>query len=151
MDRATLPTTGVPEPDMIPIDAVARMLGIRASTIRYYEERKLIAPRSRHAGRRWYGPGEIRQLAIIRYWQRSGLLSLEEIGDILAGPAATRDWSQLVADRIDQLRTQAEKLLGASELLEHVLSHHSDAPPDGCRHFEALIFGDAAPDPPTRQ
>ena len=75
-----------------PIDVVARRLGLRASAIRYYEERGLLTPASRHAGRRWYGPTEIRRLAIIQYWQRYGLMSLDEIGDILAGPAAGRRW-----------------------------------------------------------
>src|ERR1700733_6174997 len=78
------------EPALPPIDEVARRLGLRASAIRYYEERGLVRPASRQAGRRWYGPDEIRRLAIILYWQRYGLMSLEEIGDILAGPTATR-------------------------------------------------------------
>ena len=45
------------EPGLLPIDEVARRLGIRASAIRYYEDRGLIGPASRHSGRRWYGPG----------------------------------------------------------------------------------------------
>ena len=69
---------------------MAKRLGLRSSAIRYYEERGLVAPVARRAGRRWYGPVEIRRLAIIRYWQSSGLMSLEEIGDILAGPEATQ-------------------------------------------------------------
>ena len=32
-----------------PIDVVARRLGLRASAIRYYEERGLLTPASRHA------------------------------------------------------------------------------------------------------
>ena len=90
-------------------------------------------PCSRHAGRRWYGSAEIRRLAVIQYWQSSGLMSLEEIGDILAGPAATRGWSQIVAERIEALRVQAERMNAAREHLEHVLSHHHDrdSPPDG--------------------
>jgi DNA-binding transcriptional MerR regulator len=87
------------EPDLVPIDEVARRLGLRASAIRYYEERDLVRPAARQGGRRWYGPDEIRRLAIIQYWQRSGLMSLEEIGDILAGPAATRGWAQIVQER----------------------------------------------------
>ena len=47
---------------LVPIDEVARRLGLRASAIRYYEERGLVQPSSRHAGRRWYGPAEIRRL-----------------------------------------------------------------------------------------
>ena len=129
-------------PDLVPIDEVARSLGLRASAIRYYEERGLVHPASRQAGRRWYGPDEIRRLAIIVYWQRSGLMSLEEIGDILAGPAATRGWAQIVQDRIEALRVQAERMNAARAHLEHVLSHHRDraSPPDGCHHYEAALL-----------
>ena len=126
--------------DLIPIDEVARRLGVRASAIRYYEERGLVQPVSRHSGRRWYGQAEIRRLAIIHYWQRSGLMSLEEIGDLLAGPAATRGWAQIVQERIEALRLQAERMNAAREYLEHVLAHHRDSPPDGCLHYESLIF-----------
>ncbi|HUD36177.1 MAG TPA: MerR family transcriptional regulator [Streptosporangiaceae bacterium] len=42
---------------------VARRLGLRASAIRYYEQRGLLNPVARRAGRRWYGPAQIRRLA----------------------------------------------------------------------------------------
>jgi MerR family transcriptional regulator, copper efflux regulator len=124
-----------------PIDAVARRLGLRASAIRYYEARGLLTPASRHAGRRWYGPTEIRRLAMIQYWQRYGLMSLDEIREILAGPAAGRQWGQVMRDRIDSLRAQIEHMEATREWLEHVLGHHPDSAPDGCRHFEAVLFG----------
>jgi len=123
-----------------PIDAVARRLGLRASAIRYYEERGLLAPASRHAGRRWYGPTEIRRLAIIGYWQAHGLMSLDEIKDILAGPDDGRRWNQVVRDRIAALRVQAERIEATREYLEHVLTHHPHSAPDGCDHYEALLF-----------
>jgi DNA-binding transcriptional MerR regulator len=128
-----------------PIDVVARRLGLRASAIRYYEERGLLTPASRHAGRRWYGPTEIRRLAIIQYWQRYGLMSLDEIREILAGPAAGRRWGQVVRDRIGSLHAQIERMEATREYLEHVLNHHPDSAPDGCGHFEAMLFGAAAP------
>jgi len=133
------PTEG--EPDLLPIDEVARRRGRRAAAIRYDEERGLVQPASRQAGRRWYGPDEIRRLAIILYWQRSGLMSLEEIGDILAGPTATRGWAQIVQERIEALRLQAERMDAARAQLEHVLSHHRDqaSPPDGCHHYEEAL------------
>lgn len=127
--------------DLAPIDEVARRLGLRASAIRYYEERGLVEPVSRQSGRRWYGPDEIRRLAVIQYWQGYGLMSLDEISDILAGPTATRGWAQIITDRIDSLRVQAERMNAAREHLEHVLSHHADSSNDGCPYFEALLPG----------
>jgi DNA-binding transcriptional MerR regulator len=134
-------TTGSDErPDLVSIDEVAKRLGLRSSAIRYYEERGLVAPVARHAGRRWYGPVEIRRLAIIRYWQSSGLMSLEEIGDILAGPEATRGWTQVVEVRVEALRVQIARMEAARAFLEHTLVFHRDSSPDGCPHYEALIW-----------
>jgi DNA-binding transcriptional MerR regulator len=61
-------------------------------------------------------------LAIIRYWQEAGLLSLEEIGDILAGPTANRAWKKVVEDRLEALTRQIEQMTTAREFLEHVIS-----------------------------
>ena len=73
------------EAELVPINEVARRLGLRASAIRYYEDRGLLRPSARRAGRRWYSPTDIRRLAIIGHWQRVGRMSLDEIGEILAG------------------------------------------------------------------
>jgi DNA-binding transcriptional MerR regulator len=133
-------TTDTTSTDLVAIDEVARRFNIRASAIRYYEERGLLHPDSRRSGRRWYGPEQIRRLAIIQYWQTCGLMSLDEIADVLAGPSSNRQWEEIVSQRIDSLRRQAEEMTQAREYLEHVLSHHRDGPPDGCHHFESLIF-----------
>jgi MerR family transcriptional regulator, copper efflux regulator len=124
---------------LVPIDDVARRFGIRASTIRYYEQRGLLEPVSRHSGRRWYGPGELRRLAIIRYWQESGLMPLDDIGEILAGSDGTRQWGELIEQQVRTLRSRIERMQAAREFLEHVASHH-DTAADGCPHYETLIW-----------
>lgn len=128
-----------PPSDLVATDEVARRLGLRASAIRYYEQRGLVTPVSRHAGRRWFSPVEIRRLAIIRFWQQSALMSLEQIGEILEGSSTRRDWSQIVQGRIEELGTQIERMETARAFLEHVASKH-DTSPDGCPHFEAHIW-----------
>ncbi len=126
--------------ELVPIDEVARRFGLRASAIRYYEERGLIQAAARRAGRRWYAPDQLRRLAIIRYWQTSALMSLDEIGDILAGPAATRSWSQILDHRIETLRVQIERMEAARDFLQHIRVHHRASPPDGCAHYETIIW-----------
>jgi MerR family copper efflux transcriptional regulator len=66
-------------------------------------------------------------------------MSLDEIADIVAGPTATRRWRQVVEDRIEALRIQIDRMEAAREFLEHVMTHH-DYAPDGCPHYEALIW-----------
>jgi MerR family transcriptional regulator, copper efflux regulator len=125
---------------LVPIDEVARQLGLRASAIRYYQERGLVQPASQHAGKRWFSAEQVRRLAIIRFWQESGLMSLDQIGAILAGAAAAAQWVQTVEAQLDILDRQLDRMQTARALLDHVLHHHQDSSPDGCPHYEALIW-----------
>jgi MerR family copper efflux transcriptional regulator len=132
-------TTATDISGLVPIDEVARRFGLRASTIRYYEERGLLDPVARHSGRRWYGQAELRRLAIIRYWQESALMSLEDIGEMLAGAAGSGEWRKMVDEQLRSLSYRIGQMEAAREFLEHVASHH-DIAPDGCAHYEALIW-----------
>jgi DNA-binding transcriptional MerR regulator len=125
---------------LVPIDEASRVLGLRASAIRYYEQRGLVQPAARRAGRRWYGPDQLRQLAIIRYWQQSAMMSLDQIADMLAGPSSGRRWNEAIEEHIDTLDQQIEQMQTARGHLEHLLSHHRDSSPDGCPHYETLIW-----------
>jgi hypothetical protein len=51
-----------------------------------------------------------------------------------------RSWAQVVNARIETLRVHAEHLDAARAYLERLLEHHPGTPPDGCPHFETLIF-----------
>jgi MerR family transcriptional regulator, copper efflux regulator len=125
---------------LVPIDQLARRFGLRASALRYYEEVGLLSPASRHSGRRWYGPDGVRRVAVIRYWQESGLMGLDEIAEMMAGPTASRRWRQVLEGRVELLRAQIEKMEQATSFLEHVIAHH-DYAPDGCPYYEALLAG----------
>jgi MerR family transcriptional regulator, copper efflux regulator len=129
-----------PADDLVPIDVVARQFGIKASTLRYYEERGMLDPVSRHAGRRWYGAAELRRLAVIRYWQESGLMSLDAIKEILGGTDGTDGWREVIDQQLATLRQRIARMEAARAFLEHVASHH-DRSPDGCPHYEELIWG----------
>jgi DNA-binding transcriptional MerR regulator len=160
------PVPPVPIAPLIPIEQAARRFGLRASALRYYEERGLLAPAAHHSGRRWYGPPELRRIAVIRYWQRSALLSLDEIGELLADPGTpgtsgasgtagasetagaaetvARPWPQVAQDRIAAMRARITALEQACALLEHTLEHHPDGSPDGCPYYEDEVWADTA-------
>jgi DNA-binding transcriptional MerR regulator len=123
---------------LVPIDEVARVFSMRASALRYYEERGLVTPTSRHGGRRWYGPAQVRRVGAIRFWQQSGMLRLDEIAEILDG-VPTRTWSEVMDGRIADIEKQIAGLEAARDLLKHVVEHHRDTTPDGCPHYEAII------------
>lgn len=72
--------------------ALARATGVKRETIRFYEQRGLIAvPPRTAAGYRMYSAAEVRRVRFIKSAQALGF-SLEEIAELLAlrsGPAGT--------------------------------------------------------------
>ena len=128
------------EDELVAIDEVARRFGLHASALRYYERRGLLRPAARHAGRRWYGQAELRRLAVIGFWQQSGLMSLEDIAAILAGPSESRGWKQVVTDRREALHEQIGQMTAARDYLDHLLTCPREHSPDGCPYFEEAIW-----------
>jgi DNA-binding transcriptional MerR regulator len=128
---------------LVPIDALARRFGLRASTIRYYESYGLLEPASRHGGRRWYSPEGVRRLAVIRYWQECGLIGLAEIARLLDAGPADGSWRTVMEGQVATLAARIEAMTAARAFLEHLLEHH-DCAPDGCEHYEESIWANAA-------
>jgi DNA-binding transcriptional MerR regulator len=72
--------------EMIPIGQAAARLGMSASALRYYDERKLVCPSSRHAGKRMYSAEQLRRLPFIKIANRLGL-PLQTSAAVLDAPA----------------------------------------------------------------
>jgi hypothetical protein len=51
----------------------------------------------------------MRRLAVIRYWQTSGLMSLEETREMVLGPASGARWEKVIQERIEALGSQIER------------------------------------------
>lgn len=130
----------VTDDELVPIDEVARTFGLAASALRYYERRGLLEPASKHAGRRWYGRAELRRLAIIAFWQQSGLMTLEQIIDLLDGKSGTKRWKQVVDERRQALDIQIEQMTAARNYLDHMLTCPREHSLDGCPYFEEAIW-----------
>lgn len=87
------------------ITTVARRAGIPASTLRYYEERGLIASIGRRGLKRVFEPGIIERLALIALGRQAGF-SLDEIAamfDSRGMAAIDRDMLRAKADELDTL------------------------------------------------
>ena len=93
------------------IGAVAAQAGRRPSAIRYYEQIGLLPRAARVSGRRVYGPGTVRTLAVIETGQRAGL-TLEEIRDLLSAS----DGDQAAIERLREVAVR--KLPEVRELIE---------------------------------
>src|ERR1700736_1055617 len=88
------------------IGEVAKLAGLRASAIRFYEKAGLIPKPVRAAGRRRYGDGIVELLAVLEYAKGCGF-TLEEIRQLFNGfrsePRMSERWQKLARRKIAEL------------------------------------------------
>lgn len=124
------------------IAEVARRSGVPASTLRYYEEKGLIASVGREGLRRRFAPAVLDQLALIALGQAAGF-SLDEIGAMFSPdgqPSIDRRMLQAKADEIDRM---VKRLKAMSDGLRHAAvcpaASHAE-----CPTFQRLLRAAAA-------
>jgi DNA-binding transcriptional MerR regulator len=100
------------------IAAVARRSGVPASTLRYYEERGLIASAGRKGLRRWFDPDVLERLALIALGRDAGF-SLDEIALMFGPDGRPRLDRQMLADKADELDRTISRLTAMRESLRH--------------------------------
>jgi DNA-binding transcriptional MerR regulator len=114
--------------DAVPIGDAARMLEINPSALRYYEERGLVRP-ARRAGRRVYGPEQLRRLAFIQILQRLGV-GLDAASAVLDQPS--EQWRGVVREQIAGLEDLIARASAAQSFLRHALDCPADHPVQEC-------------------
>jgi DNA-binding transcriptional MerR regulator len=100
------------------ITQVARASGVPASTLRYYEEKGLIASTGRRGLRRVFNPGVLERLALISLGQAAGF-SLEEIAAMFAADGRPRIDRQKLAAKADELDGTIRKMSAMRDGLRH--------------------------------
>jgi len=126
---------------LLSIGEVARLSGLRASALRYYERRGILPLAERWGGRRAYPVEVLVRLRVVRAAQRAGL-SLAEIAELLqAGEGSTA---------AEGLRAAAErKLPEVKRSIAHaraVQGWLEAARACGCATFEECgLFDEALP------
>ncbi|KUI22655.1 MerR family transcriptional regulator [Mycobacterium sp. GA-1285] len=115
--------------DAIPIGEAAAQLQMAPSTLRYYDERGLVRPVSRLAGRRMYGTDELRRLALLKIFSRLDL-PLDTAAAVLDAPSP--QWRELVRQQISQLDDVIAQARGAQQFLTHALHCPADHPAREC-------------------
>jgi DNA-binding transcriptional MerR regulator len=122
--------------DLMPIGEAAARLGLSASALRYYDERGLVRPRERRAGRRMYGVDELRRLAFIKLIHGLGL-PLQTAAAVLDAPGA--QWRQTVRHQIDELNGVIAQAQGAQTFLTHALNCPTEHPARECPTMKAAL------------
>ncbi len=100
------------------ISEVARRSGLPASTLRFYEEKGLIASVGRRGLRRLFDPRVLERLALIALGQASGF-SLDEIALMFAPDGQPRIDRQKLAAKADELDNRIRELGVLRDSLRH--------------------------------
>lgn len=122
--------------DLISIGQAADRLGLNPSALRYYDERGLVSPVARRAGRRVYGLEELRRLAFIKIAQRLGL-PLHTAAAVLNAPGP--QWRQTVRAQIAELDEVIAQAQGAQRFLSHALDCPTNHPARECATMIATL------------
>jgi DNA-binding transcriptional MerR regulator len=100
------------------ISQVAQRSGVPASTLRFYEEKGLIASVGRKGLRRLFDPGVLEKLALIGLGRTAGF-SLEQIGQMVSPHGKPRIDKRMLASKADELDATIRALKTIRDGLRH--------------------------------
>ncbi|MCY1281371.1 HTH-type transcriptional regulator CueR [compost metagenome] len=100
------------------IAEVAQQAGVPASTLRFYEEKGLIAPIGRRGMRRVYDAGVLERLALIALGRAAGF-SLDDIAGMFSQQGGPQIDRKLLAAKADELDRTIRKLTAMRDGLRH--------------------------------
>jgi len=103
------------------IAEVARRTGVPASTLRYYEEKGLIASTGRRGLRRLFDPEVEERLALIALGRAAGF-SLDEIAGMFGADGEPRIDRGRLAAKADDLDRTIERLAAMRDGLRHAVA-----------------------------
>lgn len=103
------------------ISEVARRSGVPASTLRYYEDRGLIASTGRRGLKRTFDPQVTERLALIALGRAAGF-SLDEIAAMFGPDGRPRIDRAMLAARADALDARIRELTAMRDGLRHAVA-----------------------------
>lgn len=118
----------------IDISELARRSGVKASALRFYEEKGLIASTGRRGLKRMFRTDAAERLSLIALGRASGF-SLEEIAGMLEGPDIDRDRLRAKAADLDR---RIEQLTRMRDGLRHAADCKVPQLMD-CPHFLRIV------------
>jgi DNA-binding transcriptional MerR regulator len=107
---------------LLSIGRVAELSGTPATTLRYYERRRLIDEPARVGGQRRFGPSVLRRLMVIKFCRVAGL-SLDDIAIVLADDSPDRSVTKAIAlERLEAIDRDLDDLRLARRMMESASS-----------------------------
>lgn len=119
------------------ISEVAKLSGLPASTLRFYEDKGLIASLGRQGARRVFSPGVLDQLALVSLGQAAGF-SLDEVRSMYSPDGEPNiDRSKLSA-KADEADKMVKRLRAMSRALRHAAACPAPSHAE-CPTFQRLL------------
>ena len=103
---------------MIDIAQVSKRSGVAASTLRFYEDKGLIASIGRHGLRRVFDHRVLDQLSLIALGRVAGF-SLDEIATVFAPDGGAQIDRAMLGTKADQIDETVKRLQAMSDSLRH--------------------------------
>lgn len=103
------------------ITEVAQRSGVRASTLRFYEQKGLIASTGRRGLRRLFDPGVLERLALIKLGRAAGF-SLDEVSRMFAPDGRPRIDRRMLAAKAQELERTISELSAMRDSLRHAIA-----------------------------
>ncbi len=124
---------------MNPLDItqVAQRSGVPASTLRFYEEKGLIASIGRRGLRRLFDARVVERLALIALGRASGF-SLDEVASMFAANGPPRIDRQLLAAKAEELDRKIRELTAMRDGLRHAVACRAPSHME-CPNFQRLL------------
>ena len=119
------------------IAEVAKRSGVPASTLRYYEEKGLIASSGRQGLRRRFSPGVLDQLALIALGQAAGF-SLDEIGSMFSPDRRPNISRPMLVAKANEIDATITRLKAMSRGLRHAAVCRAPSHAE-CPTFQRLL------------
>ena len=124
------------------IAEVAKRSGFPASTLRFYEEKGLIASLGREGLRRSFSPEVLDRLALIALGQAAGF-TLDEIRAMFGSKGEVRIERQALAAKADELDQKVVRLRAMSRGLRHAAACRAPSHAE-CPTFRRLLAAAAS-------
>lgn len=112
-------------PNKLAIGEVAKIAGVAASAIRYYERTGLLPKAERVSGRRVYGEDVLRRLTAIRVAREAGFTISEVrtlLGDVDEETPLSDRWKAMAQRKLLDVEALIERAQGMKRLLEEGLA-----------------------------
>jgi DNA-binding transcriptional MerR regulator len=121
------------------IGEVVQRSGVAASTLRFYEEKGLIAPIGRRGLRRLFDPRVLERLALIGLWRAAGF-SLREIALMFAPDGKPRIDRQTLTAKANELDRTISELSAMRDGLRHAAACPAPSHLE-CPNFRRYLSG----------